>query len=692
MKSIQEPKTLVRSGVQKSTECGLVVNAKAFEMLARQYSDPIKAILQEISANAADSHIRAGIEDRPFDVKLPNSLDPHFRVRDYGVSMSRETIYNVYINYMKSDKTDTNSETGFFGIGSKTPLAYTDSFNIKTYIDGKMNLYTLGYNENGIPELNEFAEYDTDEEDGVEISFSVKLDDFSKFSEKASHVFSFFDTKPSIAGVSSFETKTLTKVLEGDDWYFFKESMNADSYVVCGNIAYPISTYDLELGYSNDIGGLLHAGVVVKVPIGSVNMTPSRESLEFSEKTVKFLKSKLTQIKEELNQKINEEIDECESAWDARIRARELYNSFGYHITQSLELNTWRGQELPRDGSLDVDKKYYQDGGRIKRSNEPSNLVPMDKHTVVVIKDIDRKFDSRCRHLCNTIDKNIYLVHNNPDEIKATLHFLDEEGIVYKASELEDPPRNAKRSYVAGVTRKTATTVLRFDPNGNHHTYGRKYEARYWEQDIEVDLNEETTEEKVWVEWFNYDISSKGNSYHLRHLIGAINKAGIDIPDIYGVKKGQKRKVSKASNWIPLDEWLSKKVEEVCDDEFRIAVSKADKASDINFAKELSKVFSVKTIPLLDSDSVFSQLSKIVQIVDAETNVGAYKELARMCRYDLNLDEVKDEQNVEEICKSFEERYPLVVDYFKNTYVGYIDDKEADMIISTVNATDYYLS
>ena len=317
-------------------------------------------------------------------------------------------------------------------------------------------------------------------------------------------------------------------------------------------------------------------------------------------------------------------------------------------------------------------------------------MVPMDKHTVVVIKDIDRKFDTRCRHLCNNIDKNIYLVYNEPDEIKAALHFLDEESIVYRASELEDPPRTTARSH-AGVTRKTTTTVLQYDPDGNYTTYGRKYEARYWEQGVEVDLNEETTEEKVWVEWFNYDVSSKGNTYHLRGLISALNKAGVDIPDIYGVKKGQKSKVSKASNWIPLDEWLNKKVEEVCDDEFRTAVSKADKASDINFARELSKVFSLKTIPLLDSDSVFSQLSKIVQIVDVETNMGAYKELARMCRYDLNLDEVKDEQNVGEICKSFEERYPLVVEHLKNVYVEYITAEKADMIISNVNAIDYYL-
>ena len=50
-------------GIQKTTQCGMVVNAKAFEMLARQYSDPVKAIIQEIGANAADSHVRAGKED-----------------------------------------------------------------------------------------------------------------------------------------------------------------------------------------------------------------------------------------------------------------------------------------------------------------------------------------------------------------------------------------------------------------------------------------------------------------------------------------------------------------------------------------------------------------------------------------------------------------------------------------------------
>ena len=58
-----------------------------------------------------------------------------------------------------------------------------------------MHLYTLGYNEKGIPELNEFAAHDTDEENGVEISFAVRSDDFRKFEETAAKVYSFFSTE-----------------------------------------------------------------------------------------------------------------------------------------------------------------------------------------------------------------------------------------------------------------------------------------------------------------------------------------------------------------------------------------------------------------------------------------------------------------------------------------------------------------
>ena len=282
MKAILEQKSVERHGVQRQTECGMVVNAKAFEMLARQYSDPIKAILQEIGANAADSHIRAARPAIPFTVKLPNSLDDHLRIRDFGIGMSKDVIYDVYINYMKSDKTQTNEETGFFGIGSKTPLAYTDSFNITTYNDGTMSMYSLGYNERGIPELNEFGDYSTEEPNGVEVSFSVKPDDFNKFADAAEKVYSFFETRPAVTGNGRCSFKSIDKVLEGDDWYLRAVGWSDSAMVIMGNIAYPIDHDHFESKHSD----ILNSGFVGKVPMASVNITPSREALEYTNLTI----------------------------------------------------------------------------------------------------------------------------------------------------------------------------------------------------------------------------------------------------------------------------------------------------------------------------------------------------------------------------------------------------------------------
>ena len=117
MKSTTKKNNIERNGNFKKRECRISAGAHMFQMLARQYSNPKKAIVQEIGANCLDSHKRAGKENVPFSVTLPGRLDDHIRFRDYGVSMSPEVIEKVYVEYGHSDKQNTNNEVGFFGIG-----------------------------------------------------------------------------------------------------------------------------------------------------------------------------------------------------------------------------------------------------------------------------------------------------------------------------------------------------------------------------------------------------------------------------------------------------------------------------------------------------------------------------------------------------------------------------------------------
>ena len=714
MKSVQELKTLVRSGVQKSTECGMVVNAKAFEMLARQYSDPIKAILQEISANAADSHVRAGIAERPFDVKLPNALDPHFRVRDYGVSMDKETIYSVYINYMKSDKTNTNDETGFFGIGSKTPLAYTDSFNIKTYLNGKMNLYTLGYNEHGIPELNEFAEYDTDEEDGVEISFSVKPDDFSKFAEKAAHVYSFFDVPPNVGGVTSFETKTFAKMLEGSNWFMFSDSTLDTSYVVMGNIAYPIHSDDIDATYSSDYYQLVGSGIVIEVPMGTVSMTPSREALEYNEKTTAYIKSQLDVVLQEIQKSVQKKLDECPNKWVARLKAIRMTNTLEWRFTRLLNLDHWRGELIPKifkcecgDEVTSVKRKYYVDHGKVRcRTKDLDQSIPINDRSVIVIKDSKSKFDSRCRFLCSsTSDKVVYLIETDLDEQKLR-EFLDcdDANIVFHTSKLPDPPKNPNNRSYRGIRRKTTTSVMNFHPNRDGKS-GRNYESEYWSEG-EIDLKADPSTTYIYMEWFNYEYSSDGHSYNIREVFRLLNKIKIGLPkNFYGIKTAQLNKVSKCPNWIPFHEWLHSQIAERYDnEEFRQQVAFNKSLDNIDLEDEICELVRHKTVDFVNEDSDFVKFINFVvaygdtrrrnvkyEEYDELEDLSRVRDLAKLCRYDLKLDNVAEGNKGKELFTKVEQKYPLVVAIMKRYYYTNIDE-HADAIVCTVNAIDSYLN
>ena len=715
MKAIQEPQVLVRSGVQRSTECGMVVNAKAFEMLARQYSDPIKAILQEISANAADSHIRAGIPERPFDVKLPNSIDPHFRVRDYGVSMTQEVIYDVYINYMKSDKTNTNDETGFFGIGSKTPLSYTDSFNVKTYLDGKMHLYTLGYNENNIPELNEFAAHETDEENGVEISFAVKPEDFSKFSDKASHIYSFFTVPPTIAGVASFATKTFTKLLEGTNWFMFKDSRHDDSYVVMGNIAYPLSDEDIDVSYSSDYYNMINGGIVLEVPMGTVSMTPSREALEYNDTTIAYIKSRLDVVKKEMGHSVKVQIDNCSNLWQARLKAKELGRSLGWRCSQLIDLDKWRGQDIPSIIDIAVDRKYFIETGRYGgagnnkvrcRKQNIERRISISEDTVVVIKDTTTKFDSRCRFLCaENPDKTVYLIEydSNESDLRKLFNCGDAD-IIFYSSQLPDPPKNPNKRSYTGIHRKTTTSVMKFHPNKDA-TYRRNYESQYWSED-EIDLKEDPSTTHVYVEWYNYEYSSNGRNYNIINILRLLNRVSIGLPpNFYGVKTAQMNKVSKCANWIPFHTWVRSQIEKAYDnEEFREKVAFNKSLKDIEMEDEICQLMQYKTADFIDKESDFVQFANFVMTYgertrrrdtlnkdDQRADYSSVREVASLCDYDLKLNNVIGGDKGNELFKKVEQKYPLVVAFMKRNYYTYVKD-HADAIVCTVNAIDSYLN
>jgi len=691
MRTVSRINDVTRNGVKKTTKCGMVVNAKAFDMLARQYSDPIKAILQELGANAADSHVRAGKEEVPFSVKLPNTLDPHLRIRDYGVGMTEDVVYDVYINYMKSDKTDTNSETGCFGIGSKTPLSYADQFNITTYNDGVMTMYALVKNEEGVPELNEFGSWDTEEDNGVEISFSVKDDDFEKFAERAVKVFSYFKTRPEVSGNGSFEFKDFGEaILSGDTWVLNSRQTYEDSVVVMGNVAYPIDTYQFEYGTKHR--EFLNNCAVIEVPIGNLNVTPSREALEYSDHTINGIKEAIDKVMSEINVSIKNKFKKCKSWWEAKSIHKEICSSI-HGIKDMPALSEFDGRSLGDFPELYVRRTFSLNGGKVRASNyEHKRRVETKSNVRVVVQDTDTKFDKNCRYLVAEEDVLVYLVTTREDqcykEIADELGVCDSDNVLMLSSELTEAPKKASANSGGrtGYARKSTTTLREFTPNNTDYSSNR-YESRFW-RESEVDLNDDT-QNRLYVSWFNYDTSlQNGEDIDIRQLRGELMAIGIEMPELYGMKPNQIKRVAKKDNWMSVEEWAKMAFEVYLDE------------NDVKEILQLNSALKCKDwiLPLVqmlgnskvsvNEDTILGNLLNKVGSEKSSKNAGKILAIAKRLKYNVGNDDDSIGEEVKELAKQCEERYIFLMDWIERSYIQNTEKSVVQNLIKMVEAFD----
>ena len=139
-----------------TTNFNIEMNNKAFKALFSDiYTEKIAAVVREVGSNCADAHKMAGKESLSFKIKIHkdefNGSYIHFI--DYGVGMTKHQIENLYTSFFSSNKDTNNDCIGGFGIGSKSPLAYTDKFITESVKDGLKNV-ALIVSVDGQPQYN----------------------------------------------------------------------------------------------------------------------------------------------------------------------------------------------------------------------------------------------------------------------------------------------------------------------------------------------------------------------------------------------------------------------------------------------------------------------------------------------------------------------------------------------------------
>lgn len=330
--------------------------AHVMSILTDLYSDPTLAVIREYSTNAFDSHVEAGVK-RPIEVSLPNPMSPFFKVRDYGVGLSVEDIRNVYSKYGASTKRSTNEQVGMLGLGCKSALTYTQQFTVRSVKDGMLSHVAISRTEAGSGVMQVVATQPTDEANGVEISVPVQRQ--NDFDWKARDFFRFWE--PGTVLVDGSEPKRIEGVSLNENITLVK-GINTD-YVVMGNVGYRVSNEHSLYNDRQSYRGR-NFGIIAKVDIGTVNFTPSREDLHYTEHTLATLEKVRDQIKIALMDTIQKAIDAKPDRATARQEWLEWRQLTGVNLTEL----TYLGDKIPTEINA-RHMRYRPDYGRNCVSN-----------------------------------------------------------------------------------------------------------------------------------------------------------------------------------------------------------------------------------------------------------------------------------------------------------------------------------
>lgn len=337
------------AGISASNQFTIAQTSKMFKILSDSlYSDKVMAVIRELATNAYDSHISAGNKN-PFLVKLPTAADPNFTVRDYGTGLSQADMESLYTTYGASNKNNSNDFVGCLGLGSKSPFAYTKSFTTTSYFNGTQYTYIAAIDDAGVPTLNLIHSCETDQPNGLEISFAVKQYDFTEFSQKAIRIFHYFRIKPIITGgvhwdfTKDYDNKNI--VISGEGWRVCRlnndnklfpnhsHRINSGVIAIMGNIAYPVETENLIgeektetpdhiarwnrafnkadiASWKSFVSEVINHGLYLELDfgIGELEMDVSREGLQYTKTVIKNLRAKTQEIFAELKDMFSEKI------------------------------------------------------------------------------------------------------------------------------------------------------------------------------------------------------------------------------------------------------------------------------------------------------------------------------------------------------------------------------------------------
>ena len=363
MKIQTQEREVITVGAVESREASIKMDAHTFAILSGMYKNIEWALWREYWSNAEDGHaaLRAlGKEPpHPIEIHIPNTLEPWILVKDYGVGMSHETVFDVFQVYGESTKRDNNEEKGGLGIGGKSAHAYEDGGDqwlITSRFDGEVRTYNAFKNEKGIPDLVLLGvPQPTDEPNGITIRIPVAEKDIPAF-KTAARRFAKRRTEPfiirgDVEGVRDGKYDPI--VYTRQNTYAGWRDSNSGEHgvqVIMGGVPYAIDVRNEKLELTSEEISYLDkkSSLDLFFGIGELPVSPDREGILYTEDSVQRILAQFQKVLHEDLEEYTQTLETFSNIWEAI-----EYTQSNRDLTQLMGTTlggyrkpTWRGQEL----------------------------------------------------------------------------------------------------------------------------------------------------------------------------------------------------------------------------------------------------------------------------------------------------------------------------------------------------------
>lgn len=717
-----EKETILGNG-SKSKAFSITASPKVFKILSSDlYTNKIRAVVRELITNMIDAHALNGNPEK-FIIQVPGRLDPRFVCRDFGPGMSDFDIQGddnspgLYNSYFSSSKAESNDFIGGFGLGSKSPFSYTDTFSITSYHKGEIRGY-VAYMDGDGPQIKPtfVKEMGPDDKTGIEIVVPVEEKDFRNFAYEVSYIMRPFKDLAIINGLD----REIDYFPDFDDYYGVNPERywpdRGGLYAIYGGIVYPIDGVIRDrnwLSIRNEVN-------YIKFPMGSLDIAPSREALSLDDRTRKNI---IERVKELSEQAFNEDVKRFKESTSPRHTYRELmkmgYSARDYMISNSVKFTTKNLSYKKMQSMFEPDSKLCNAGvvyevnldprlKRIKQSHETSAVassyrlfginttkinivIDNTKNRVNTVRGLARALDDSEFNNALNIHHNERLLFINP-EVESQIDLLPDIMAMFESDEVNihylSEIEALVKSYIPKAVKSTAprpktATAFKFEIKD-----GR------WEKEELFTLTSEADEITGYVAYMHRsDIFSMDGTTSLCHpstniLIRMANLIGIN--EFYVIRPLLQKKVKELGQCQCIFETLRDLYVDAFDDvdyDKYVGYSSSAKRYIDKIIKYPELDFMMKYFSVDEVSEEYTRLANMVSSLQGVYFNGGKDTIGHDIWTVTNLFDVLSNnasKNSDKMVAEFTKKFRIVSDFIG--YRNSLSDDEVSQIAKTMKA------